>query len=379
MMLRPPLLRHQREILVRFALIQTHPYHYLPPHYQLTSQMTDHENIMTDTGMQYFFTEESFLVIEIYLDNHGLLKSGEKLVKVNSAGAGNMNLTLRLETNRGSYILKQSRPYVEKYPQVDAPIERVLTEAAFLQRIAKEEMLAKRSPDLLNLDAQNYALFMQDLGHGSDLSIAYAKDLQLREVTLEGLIDYLSVLHAQPVADFPGNLPLRRLNHEHIFVFPYLDAATTGLDLDTIIPGLAAIAKDFRADEKLRATTADIGERYLAAGPCLLHGDFYPGSWLEVDQQTYVIDAEFAHPGRPEYDLGVMIAHLHFAGVETSLIDRLRERYQRPQDFEPELVERFAGLELIRRLIGLAQLPLDADLEQRRAWLELGRSYVLNA
>ena len=114
-------------------------------------------------------------------------------------------------------------------------------------------------------------------------------------------------------------------------------------------------------------------------GPCLLHGDFYPGSWLEVNDKVYVIDAEFAHPGRPEYDLGVMIAHLHFAGVETALIDRLQKRYEHPADFEPELVDRFAGLELIRRLIGLAQLPLEADLVQRKAWLELGRDYVLNA
>ena len=340
--------------------------------------MSPAETFYAATGANFFLTLNDRAGIARYLAAQGLLGAGEELLSVRSAGEGNMNLTLRLTTNQGSYILKQSRTYVEKYPQVAAPVERSLTEAAFLRRAGQVTALADFTPRLLHLDKKNFTLFMQDLGDGGDLTTAYQTGQELNPATMELLVDYLSVLHGLPAADFPANLPLRRLNHEHLAVFPYLDAAATGFDPDNVVPGLADVAREIRADTALCAAAEATGRAYLAPGPCLLHGDFYPGSWLEVNGAIYVIDAEFAHPGRPEYDLGVMVAHLHFAGVADEQIHRLRARYQAPTDFEPRLVDNFAGLELIRRLIGLAQLPLSADLAQRKAWLVLGRRYLLS-
>jgi hypothetical protein len=43
------------------------------------------------------------------------------------------------------------------------------------------------------------------------------------------------------------------------------------------------------------------------------------------------------------------------------------------------LADGFAAVERIRRLLGVAQLPLEADLAQRVAWLERGRASVLAA
>jgi len=340
--------------------------------------MSPAETFHAATGAIFFLTLDDRAGITEYLSDQCLLGTGEELLDVRPAGEGNMNLTLRLTTNQGSYILKQSRPYVEKYPQVAAPVERSLTEAAFLQRVSRMTELAGFTPRLLHLDEKNYTLFMQDLGDGNDLTTAYRKNQALSPATLELLVDYLSELHRLPVADFPANRPLRQLNHEHLVVFPYLPAATTGFNPDDVLPGLADVAREVRADAALRAAAEATGRAYLAPGPCLLHGDFYPGSWLEVDGATYVIDAEFAHPGRPEYDLGVMVAHLHFARVADEQIHRLRAQYQASADFKPNLVDQFAGLELIRRLIGLAQLPLDADLAQRKTWLALGREYLLS-
>ena len=40
------------------------------------------------------------------------------------------------------------------------------------------------------------------------------------------------------------------------------------------------------------------------------------------------------------------------------------------------LVAGFAGVEIMRRLIGVAQLPLTVDIERKRAWLNLSRRLV---
>ena len=41
------------------------------------------------------------------------------------------------------------------------------------------------------------------------------------------------------------------------------------------------------------------------------------------------------------------------------------------------LVLGFAGTEIIRRILGVAQLPIEADLKQRKRWLDLGANFVV--
>ena len=72
-------------------------------------------------------------IIEKYLTESSFLSSDEKVQNVEKPGEGNMNFTLRVITNSRTFILKQSRDYVEKYPQVAAPGQRVLREAEFYQ------------------------------------------------------------------------------------------------------------------------------------------------------------------------------------------------------------------------------------------------------
>src|SRR2546421_5684303 len=42
------------------------------------------------------------------------------------AGEGNMNYTLRIGTSERSFVMKQARPWVEKYPHIAAPWDRAL-------------------------------------------------------------------------------------------------------------------------------------------------------------------------------------------------------------------------------------------------------------
>ena len=109
----------------------------------------------------------------------------------------------------------------------------------------------------------------------------------------------------------------------------------------------------------------------------MIHGDFYPGSFMSRGAEVFVIDGEFAHRGLPEFDLGVLMAHLLLARAEPELLAEIDRAYERPVRFEPKLVRQFCYVEVIRRLIGIAQLPLTLSLDERVALLEQARIGLL--
>ena len=57
-----------------------------------------------------------------FLRERGWIEPDEVVLEVGRAGDGNMNLTLRVRTGQRSLILKQARPWVEKYPHIAAPV-----------------------------------------------------------------------------------------------------------------------------------------------------------------------------------------------------------------------------------------------------------------
>jgi 5-methylthioribose kinase len=69
-----------------------------------------------------------------YLQQLKWLDEQETIVSLSKPGEGNMNCVLRVETATRSFIVKQSRGYVEKYLKF-CPASRVLTEGAFIKKL----------------------------------------------------------------------------------------------------------------------------------------------------------------------------------------------------------------------------------------------------
>ncbi|MDQ6758703.1 MAG: phosphotransferase, partial [Acidobacteriota bacterium] len=219
-------------------------------------------------------------------------------------------------------------------------------------------VLAASMPKLLGTDDAARLLCLQDLGPARDLTSLYAGE-RLATAELATLIEWLAVLHASfrdynDKASFV-NREMRALNHMHIFVLP--------------------LASEPPSEFKREVTR--LGEQYLEQGDCLLHGDFFPGSWLQSLEGTRVIDPEFCFFGPPEFDLGVMLAHLIFAGYEMPELSRLLLTYG--PGIRERLVVQFAGVEIMRRLIGVARLPLTLDAQATARLLAQSREMVLAA
>jgi 5-methylthioribose kinase len=311
-----------------------------------------------------------------YLVGHGLIAPGDLPFRLTPAGDGNMNCTLRVVTPRRRLIVKQSRPWVEKYDHIAAPWNRSHVEAAFYETVVGVSGVGDRMPGLLHADAEKRLLVLDDLGDQGDLTSIYnGGELKDDERTM--LCDYLVrlrhvdvPLHLKPIFT---NREMRALNHEHIFHFPL--AEDNGLALDSITTGLQQAADALKRDDRFVARVAELGARYLADGAVLVHGDYFPGSWVRTGRGVAVIDPEFCFLGIAEVDLGVMLGHLIMAGARPDEITAV-ERATSIDGVDRELAREYAGVEIVRRLIGVAQLPLRVPLERKQELLRQARGLV---
>jgi 5-methylthioribose kinase len=330
----------------------------------------------------FFLSPSESSAITSFLQERAWLQPGEAIQRTERGGEGNMNCVVRVRTNRRSFILKQSRPWVEKYPQIAAPWDRALIEARFYRETEENAELRFYLPRLLALDPEERLLMFEDLGRARDWSDFYRfPEEWSREADFDALIRFLAILHTSfrdPAlrAAFT-NIEMRQLNYEHIFALPLQQG--NGLTLDSITPGLAQLAEQLQANSSYVTAVAELGRTYLNGSPqaCLLHGDYFPGSWLRTEKQFYVIDPEFCFYGPPEWDLGVMAAHLYLAGQPAKLITSVTERYSALAPLRMQLMRQFAGVEIMRRLIGVAQLPLLYGFERKRELLQVSVDLVL--
>ena len=303
----------------------------------------------------------------------------ETIVSVDTAGEGNMNLTLRVTTDQRSVIVKQARPWVEKYPDIAAPDERILAEIDFYLNVSKFADVYAAMPTVLATNPQQRLLVLEDLGLASDYASFYSRGAEQLEVdeVFNLAMEWVSQLHDCKVSDELqiGCKSLRTLNYQHIFSIPLADPPT--IDLNDVCDGLTTVSHNLLTNDSIRQAMVKLGEVYLRDdGGVLLHGDYYPGSWLKTDAGFRVIDPEFCFLGPPEFDLGVLAAHWIFCGgqADGSAIDRVVQANNR--QVAEGLVFGFAGAELVRRLVGVAQLPLNADLQLRTKWLECGIQFL---
>ena len=318
--------------------------------------------------------------VQEHLTGLGWLQPADRIVQLAPAGEGNMNVTLRAILADRSLILKQSRPFVAKYPDIPAPLERLDVEAAFYRTVSARPALADQMPELLGYDPANHLLALEDLGASADFSHLYDTGRRASIDTLPSaeLLTWLGRLHAFDPAQLDvtvfDNQAMRRLNHAHIFEIPL--TADNGLDFPS---ARAAIARRFANDQTLKHSAAELGSLYLAppdASSRLLHGDFYPGSWLATEQGVRIIDFEFAFMGPSEFDLGVFLGHCLMSGQPPDTLLELLDTYSDQATYDPSLTLAFAGIEIIRRLLGVAQLPLTASEATLLEWLDWGHDKV---
>lgn len=324
---------------------------------------------------------ENIIDLEEYLRSKKWLEKSEKVIKVEKPGEGNMNFTLRVYiSSNKTFIIKQSRAYVEKYPTIPAPANRATIEGRFYKFTQGNKTLSASMPTILGIDETNNIIITQDLGLSNDFTNLYQPNGIILNTEIEAIAAYLSELHRSFYSEIPNaafaNREMRALNHEHIFVYPFLEE--NGFNLDTILEGLQEEALIYKNDVLLKEKIKTLGDIYLADGHYLLHGDYYFGSFLRTNDGVRIIDPEFCFYGYAEFDLGVLISHLKISKQSQESIDIVLSNYKKSTNFNENLLKQFIGIEIMRRIIGLAQLPITLTLQQRIDLLKEAKALIIS-
>jgi 5-methylthioribose kinase len=303
-----------------------------------------------------------------YLQRLGWLGSGEPAA-VEKAGDGNINWVRRVRAGGRSVVVKQARPQLERFPEYEAPTERIVCEARYWE-IARPLDRDGVAPGVVAFDAASRVLLLEDLGDAPRLDVAMAQGVDASPAA-ERLARFLGAVHAATAGDtmlarrFPND-GMRRLHGDHIFVLPF-HANEFALD-----PPVRARAEAIWRDGRVCEAAAQAYDRYLEPRGALVHGDVQAGNVLLAARGAVLLDAEIAHVGDPAFDLGTLFAHLWLPPVAAAVaptanaaLDAAWRGYvaARPGAGAPLRADamRYAAIEMLRRTIGAARVAVVAD------------------
>jgi len=235
---------------------------------------------------------------------------------VREVGDGNLNLVFIVEGEAGSVIVKQALPYVrlvgDSWP---LPLKRAFFEYHAL--IRQEARDPGSVPAVLHFDESQALIIMERL----------QPHIILRQQTMEGrkvagLGKTLGLFAARTafrgsdlsmaakdkkadVALFADNVELCDITESLVFTDPYFDAE---MNRHTT-PQLDGIVADLRSDEALKVEVQHMKRAFTSRGETMCHGDLHAGSIMVTDDESRIIDPEFAYYGPFGFDIGMLIGN----------------------------------------------------------------------
>jgi 5-methylthioribose kinase len=319
-----------------------------------------------------------------YLRGIGIVDASDP-VAVEKAGDGNINWVRRAILPGGrSFVVKQARPALERFPQYQVDTARIVFEARYYETVRPHDHEGL-CPAVHGFDEDARVLVLEDLGGAERLDRALARGA-CPLAAAAALGRFLGRVHAA-TADAPGlaarfaNDAMRCLHGDHIFLLPFRD---NDFPLEAAVAERAARV---RADAELVVAADAAHARYLEPRGALVHGDVQAGNVLLPEAGPRLLDAEIAHVGDPAFDLGTLVAHLAFpaaargeAAAARPLVEAAFSAYHGAHA-GAELpgfaaVARYAGLEWMRRTIGAARVDLVAGARASLAVIDAAERMI---
>jgi 5-methylthioribose kinase len=312
-----------------------------------------------------------------YLIGLGILAPGD-LVAVEPAGDGNINWVRRARAADGrTWIVKQARGALEKFPQYEADTSRLKCEARYLE-VARSYDFDGVLPGVHHFDERHRVLVLEDIG-----PVPHMGERLLAGADLDGDLERIARLLARvheatagvDLAPSFANEQMRRLHGDHIFVLPFRPN-----DFD-LAPRVAERAESVWQDDELVEAAGRAYRRYLEPHGALVHADVQSSNVLLAPDRPVLLDAEIAHVGDSAFDVGTLIAHVFLPAIARHELERARatcrricRAYGETRDF-PEAfaksAENYAAFEMIRRTIGAARVPAMSTAEASLDCLDL--------
>lgn len=244
-------------------------------------------------------------------------------LRIDEIGDGNLNFVYRVtnvDDTARSVILKQAVPYLrlvgEEWP---LSRERMTFEIRALK--VYNSLVPDLVPTIYHADEEMSTLVMQNLDDHIILRIGMIDGIVYPDVGVhigEFMAKTLFTTSAYGMGSearralmdqFTMNAELCKLTEEFIFTFPYMKH-----DSNYVNP-----ATEAWADEHLRTNTdykLDVlrfKDLFMTKADALLHADLHTGSLMVNQDESYVIDMEFAYFGPFGFDVGKVISNFFLA------------------------------------------------------------------
>jgi 5-methylthioribose kinase len=239
---------------------------------------------------------------------------------ISEVGDGNLNLVFIVKGTAGGVAVKQALPYVrlvgESWP---LPLSRSHYEYLALTHQAR--LAPGLVPDVLHHN-EGLALVIMELlephiimRKGLVAGTSYPRFVEdvttflARTLFLSSDLALSAAEKKAGIAAFAGNHALCKITEDLIFTDPYRVAEQNRWTQ----PWLDATAAAFRRDLDLHVAISRLKLKFLCAPESLVHGDLHTGSIMVTEDETMVIDPEFAFYGPMGFDIGAVIANLLMA------------------------------------------------------------------
>jgi len=279
--------------------------------------------------MSYTILDSSNL--ETYLFSLPHIKSffNAGSLRIDEIGDGNLNfvfLVTSAEDASKQLIVKQAVPYLrcvgESYPLSK---ERMTYEIRSMERFSE---LSPHIPKIYHSDEEMSVIIMEYLGEhiimrkGMIEGVKYPKFAEhissfLAETLFKTSSLYLSSSEKRELtAQFIGNGELCKLTEDFVFTAPFMEHET-----NAELPELSDEAERIAKDPELKTKILHLKYRFMNCCDALIHGDLHTGSIMLNEEETYVIDSEFAFVGPMGFDVGALIANLAMSWVSHTVLD----------------------------------------------------------
>lgn len=369
---------------------------------------------------QYFLMEEAD-ILEYVREKYDFFPKDAQLT-CKEIGDGNLNYVFRVAdpATGKSVILKHSGIETRARSGRKVDVDRNRIEAEILQR--QDELAPGFVPKIYGYDPVMCCCAMEDL---KDYTILRTALLNYR--TFPKFADQITTYMVNillPTTDVAMNHKEKKALVKS-YINPDLCSITEQLVYDDAVGNFAGknyvvdalaevVEKDIYQDKALRLEAAKLKFDFMEHAQALIHGDLHSGSIFVTDTDTKAFDPEFAFYGPMGYDVGNVIAHTLFSLVHAEgtleqddprrtafrawaldtvyqVVDLFREKFTKKfNEVATDNLARTegfceyylngvmadtaatAGMELIRRIVGVAKVK-DITLiedEARRAELE---------
>ena len=241
--------------------------------------------------------------------------------RVREVGDGNLNLVFIVEGPKGAAVVKQALPYVrlvgESWP---LPLKRSFFEYHALKR-QEERAGVGTVPAIYHFDEAQALIVMEYLSPHIILRKALIEGRQLPKIADDlGRFVARTLFRGsdlsmkardrkEDVALFADNAELCDITESLVFTDPYYEAE---LNSHTS-PQLDGIVAELRADRDLKVEAQRLKHLFASSAETLVHGDLHSGSIMVTDEETRVIDPEFAFYGPMAFDVGMLLANFWMA------------------------------------------------------------------